>query len=190
MRAAPFAQIVDETSNTPTTSDRSVVSLGVAPYIADSTKRVRKSKHSATGPASWWTDGPAVQSLYQELIESRNIRSPPPAKDDPFGTAFGFPYWTIRKSKRFVLHELRYRRLTNRQMLARLVPADGHPSLDYEFCKSLLRTGHPIGCTTPSSGCSLRRCYRACAVFSPRINLFVPRKLSLPAVPASFFTDS
>lgn len=132
MRAAPFAQIVDELQHADYIGSI-VVSLGVAPDIADYHETCQKIKPLGDRASVLWTDGPAVQSLYQELIEA-DIPLSTPGKGRSVWTAFGF-LLDDPKVETFVLHDcdiVDY----NRQMLARLCLPMVHPSLDYEFCKA------------------------------------------------------
>jgi len=118
------------------------------------------------------------------MIESGQFRSPTPAKDDSVLDRVRFLLDGSESRKRFVLHDLRYRRLQPFRWWHELVPADGPPVVSTtSFCKGLLRTGHQSDAGRVRSGCFDCAVVTRldCSVF-PRINLFVSRKLSLPAV--------
>ncbi|MBB3204834.1 glucosyl-3-phosphoglycerate synthase [Rhodopirellula rubra] len=132
MRAAPFSKIVEELEVADYIGSI-VVSLGVAPDQADYDETCRKIAPLGDRAKVLWTDGPAVQSLYEELIDA-DIPLSTPGKGRSVWTAFGY-LLDDPNVETFVLHDcdiVDY----NRQMLARLCLPMVHPSLDYEFCKA------------------------------------------------------
>jgi glucosyl-3-phosphoglycerate synthase len=80
-----------------------------------------------------WTDGPRVQALYENLIESGlNLRTP--GKGRSVWTAFGYLLGDPRIEV-FALHDcdiVNY----DRELLARLCLPIVHPSFDFDFCKA------------------------------------------------------
>ena len=132
MRATPFDQIIQELTDADYI-DTIVVSLGVAPDRADFEETVQKVAPLGPRAKVLWTDGPAVQSLYHELIE-QGIAVSTPGKGRSVWTAFGY-LLADPKIDTFVLHDcdiVDYDRL----LLARLCLPMVHPALDFEFCKA------------------------------------------------------
>lgn len=132
MRAEPFAKIVQELVDADYIGSI-VVSLGVAPEITDFEETKRKIAPLGERAKVLWTDGPAVQGLYGELIDS-GIPLSTPGKGRSVWTAFGY-LLDDPNIETFVLHDcdiVDY----SRQLLARLCLPMVHPSLDYEFCKA------------------------------------------------------
>ncbi len=132
MRAEPFDRIVRELAGADYI-DTIVVSLGVAPEQTDYDETVAKVAPLGEKATVLWTDGPAVQSLYDELIDS-GISVSTPGKGRSVWTAFGF-LLDDPKINTFVLHDcdiVDYDRL----LLARLCLPMVHPALDFEFCKA------------------------------------------------------
>jgi len=132
MRAEPFGRIVSELAGADYI-DTIVVSLGVAPDQRDYDETVAKIRPLRDRARVLWTDGPAVQAAYDELIES-GIAVSTPGKGRSVWTAFGYLLEDPRIST-FVLHDcdiVDYDRL----LLARLCLPMVHPALDFEFCKA------------------------------------------------------
>jgi glucosyl-3-phosphoglycerate synthase len=132
MRAAPFDKIVKELVGADYI-DTIVVSLGVAPDKSDYDETVAKIAPLGERAKVLWTDGPAVQSLYSELIDS-GIAVSTPGKGRSVWTAFGY-LLDDPKIDTFVLHDcdiVDYDRL----LLSRLCLPMVHPALDFEFCKA------------------------------------------------------
>jgi len=132
MRAEPFGQIIQELVDADYV-DTIVVTLGVAPAEADYREAVQKVAPLGDRCRVLWTDGPAVQSLYSELIEA-GLPIATPGKGRSVWTAFGYlladPTIDV-----FVLHDcdiVDYDRL----LLARLCLPMTHQALDFEFCKA------------------------------------------------------
>ena len=132
MRAEPFDVIVKELADADYV-DTIVVSLGVAPDQKDFDETVAKVKPLGDRAKVLWTDGPEVQSIYGELIDS-GIQVSTPGKGRSVWTAFGYLLADPRIDT-FVLHDcdiVDYDRL----LLARLCLPMVHPALDFEFCKA------------------------------------------------------
>lgn len=132
MRAAPFDKIVTELVHADYI-DTIVVSLGVAPDKTDYDETLAKIAPLGDRAKVLWTDGPAVQSLYQELIDS-GIAVSTPGKGRSVWTAFGY-LLDDPKIDTFVLHDcdiVDY----DRVLLSRLCLPMVHPALDFEFCKA------------------------------------------------------
>ena len=132
MRAAPFDKIVKELVGADYI-DTIVVSLGVAPDKSDYDETVAKIAPLGERAKVLWTDGPAVQSLYSELIDS-GIAVSTPGIGRSVWTAFGY-LLDDPKIDTFVLHDcdiVDYDRL----LLSRLCLPMVHPALDFEFCKA------------------------------------------------------
>jgi len=132
MRAEPFSQIVKELVDADYIGSI-VVSLGVAPDLADYEETKTKIASLGGRAKVLWTDGPEVQSLYGELIEA-GIPLSTPGKGRSVWTAFGY-LLDDPNIETFVLHDcdiVDY----SRKLLARLCLPMVHPSLDYEFCKA------------------------------------------------------
>jgi glucosyl-3-phosphoglycerate synthase len=132
MRAEPFDRIVRELVDADYI-DTIVVSLGVAPERTDYEETVAKIAALGERAKVLWTDGPDVQSLYTELIDS-GIDVSTPGKGRSVWTAFGY-LLDDPKIETFVLHDcdiVDYDRL----LLARLCLPMVHPALDFEFCKA------------------------------------------------------
>ncbi len=132
MRAEPFDRIVRELVDADYL-DTIVVSLGVAPDQRDYDEAVAKIAPLGPRAKVLWTDGPAVQSIYNELIES-GLAVSTPGKGRSVWTAFGYLLEDARIST-FVLHDcdiVDY----DRTLLARLCLPMVHPAIDFEFCKA------------------------------------------------------
>ncbi len=132
MRAAPFDQIVDELQHADYL-ETIVVTLGVAPERLDYEETCRKLEPLGRRARVLWTDGPAIQELYQELIDA-GISVSTPGKGRSVWTAFGF-LLDDPEINTFVLHDcdiVDY----DRFLLARLCLPMVHPALDFEFCKA------------------------------------------------------
>ncbi|MEM9368853.1 MAG: glycosyl transferase [Planctomycetota bacterium] len=132
MRAEPFDRIVSELIAADYVGSI-VVSLGVAPERSDYEETCRKVAPLGSRARVLWTDGPAVQSLYDELIDA-GISVATPGKGRSVWTAFGYLLDDPDVST-FVLHDcdiVDY----DRKLLARLCLPMVHPSLDFEFCKA------------------------------------------------------
>lgn len=132
MRAEPFSIIVNELQQADYI-DTIVVTLGVAPNEADYTETCEKVSALGDRAHVLWTDGPKIQTLYNELIAS-GIPVSTPGKGRSVWTAFGYlladPDIDV-----FVLHDcdiVDY----DRHLLARLCLPMVHPGLDFEFCKA------------------------------------------------------
>jgi len=132
MRAEPFDQIVQQLAAADYIGSI-VVSLGVAPDEADYQQTKQKIAPLGDRAKVIWTDGPQIQSLYQELIE-KGIPVSTPGKGRSVWTAFGY-LLDDPAVETFVLHDcdiVDYDRL----LLARLCLPMVHPGLDFEFCKA------------------------------------------------------
>ena len=132
MRAEPFDRIVKELADADYIHTI-VVSLGVAPEQSDYEETVAKVASLGERAKVLWTDGPAVQSLYEELIDA-GIAVATPGKGRSVWTAFGY-LLDDPAIDTFVLHDcdiVDYDRL----LLARLCLPMVHPALDFEFCKA------------------------------------------------------
>ncbi|MDA9858396.1 glycosyl transferase [Rubripirellula sp.] len=132
MRAEPFDRIVSELVDADYV-DTIVVTLGVAPDQADLDETLQKVSALGSRVRVLWTDGPEVQSMYDELIES-GIAVNTPGKGRSVWTAFGC-LLADPEIDTFVLHDcdiVDYDRL----LLARLCLPMTHPALDFEFCKA------------------------------------------------------
>lgn len=132
MRADPFARIVDQLVDADYI-DTIIVSLGVAPDRSDYEETVAKIQPLGSRAKVLWTDGPEVQSIYQQLIDS-GIAVSTPGKGRSVWTAFGYLLDDSRIDT-FVLHDcdiVDY----DRFLLARLCLPMVHPAIDFEFCKA------------------------------------------------------
>lgn len=132
MRAAAFDRIIAELRDADYV-DTIAVSLGVAPQQADYDATVEKVAGLGERAKVIWTDGPQIQSLYQELIDV-GLPVSTPGKGRSVWTAFGF-LLEDPEINTFVLHDcdiVDYDRL----LLARLCLPMVHPALDFEFCKA------------------------------------------------------
>ncbi len=132
MRAEPFTKIVEELAEADYIGSI-VVSLGVAPDQSDYDETKAKIAGLGDRAKVLWTDGPAVQGLYDELIDA-GIPLSTPGKGRSVWTAFGY-LLDDPNIETFVLHDcdiVDY----SRMLLARLCLPMVHPSLDYEFCKA------------------------------------------------------
>ena len=132
MRAEPFDRIVKELVEADYVNTI-VVAMGVAPNESDLHETLEKVAPLGRRAHVLWTDGPEVQSMYQELIES-GIALNTPGKGRSVWTAFGF-LLADPQIDTFVLHDcdiVDYDRL----LLARLCLPMVHPALDFEFCKA------------------------------------------------------
>ena len=132
MRAEPFQEIVKQLIKADYI-DTIVVTLGVAPERKDYEETVDKIRPLGDRAKVLWTDGPEIQSIYSELIES-GIEVATPGKGRSVWTAFGYLLDDPRLST-FVLHDcdiVDY----DRFLLARLCLPMVHPAIDFEFCKA------------------------------------------------------
>ncbi len=132
MRAEPFDRIVQQLSEADYV-DTIVVTLGVAPDEADYAEAVAKVAPLGQRAKVLWTDGPQIQSLYQELIDE-GIAVSTAGKGRSVWTAFGY-LLADPNIDNFVLHDcdiVDYDRL----LLSRLCLPMVHPGLDFEFCKA------------------------------------------------------
>lgn len=132
MRAEPFERIVGELVEADYVHTI-VVTLGVAPDKSDYEETVAKVAPLGGRARVLWTDGPEIQSLYQELIDS-GIPVSTPGKGRSVWTAFGY-LLADPDIDNFVLHDcdiVDY----DRYLLARLCLPMVHPALDFEFCKA------------------------------------------------------
>jgi glucosyl-3-phosphoglycerate synthase len=132
MRAEPFDRIVAQLADADYV-DTIAVTLGVAPDEADYAETIAKIAPLGDRAKVLWTDGPRIQSLYQELIDA-GIAVATPGKGRSVWTAFGF-LLADPDIDTFVLHDcdiVDYDRL----LLARLCLPMVHPGLDFEFCKA------------------------------------------------------
>ncbi len=132
MRAEPFQEIVKQLVEADYI-DTIVVTLGVAPERKDYEETVDKIRPLGDRAKVLWTDGPEIQSIYSELIES-GIEVATPGKGRSVWTAFGYLLDDPRLST-FVLHDcdiVDY----DRFLLARLCLPMVHPAIDFEFCKA------------------------------------------------------
>ena len=132
MRAAPYAKIIEELQGA-SYIDTVIVALGVAPTAEDYRETVAKTSALGDKAQVLWTDGPRVQSMYQELCEA-GFKLSIPGKGRSAWSAFGY-LLADSKLKAFVLHDcdiVDY----DRFLLARLCLPMAHPSLDFEFCKA------------------------------------------------------
>lgn len=132
MRAEPFQEIVEQLVEADYI-DTIVVTLGVAPERKDYEETVDKIRPLGDRAKVLWTDGPEIQSIYSELIES-GIEVATPGKGRSVWTAFGYLLDDPRLST-FVLHDcdiVDY----DRFLLARLCLPMVHPAIDFEFCKA------------------------------------------------------
>jgi glucosyl-3-phosphoglycerate synthase len=132
MRAEAFDRIVRELTDADYI-DTIVVSMGVAPDQSDYDETVAKIAPLGERAKVLWTDGPEVQSLYNELIDE-GITVSAAGKGRSVWTAFGY-LLADSKIETFVLHDcdiVDYDRL----LLARLCLPMVHPALDFEFCKA------------------------------------------------------
>lgn len=132
MRAEPFDVIVRELEAADYI-DTIVVSLGVAPEKSDYEATVAKVASLGKRCKVLWTDGPEVQDMYGQLVDS-GISVSTPGKGRSVWTAFGF-LLADPEIDTFVLHDcdiVDY----DRTLLARLCLPMVHPALDFEFCKA------------------------------------------------------
>ena len=132
MRAEPFDRIVQELADADYIRTIAVT-LGVAPDEADYAETVAKVAPLGDRAKVLWTDGPLIQSLYQELIDG-GIAVSTPGKGRSVWTAFGY-LLADPEIDTFVLHDcdiVDY----DRFLLARLCLPMVHPGLDFEFCKA------------------------------------------------------
>ncbi len=132
MRAEPFQEIVKQLIEADYI-DTIVVTLGVAPERKDYEETVDKIRPLGDRAKVLWTDGPEIQSIYSELIDS-GIEVATPGKGRSVWTAFGYLLDDPRLST-FVLHDcdiVDY----DRFLLARLCLPMVHPAIDFEFCKA------------------------------------------------------
>lgn len=132
MRATPFDGIVRELAQADYVGSIAVT-LGVAPDRRDYEQTLEKVKPLGPRAKVLWTDGPAIQTLYQELIDA-GIPVATPGKGRSVWTAFGF-LLDDPEINTFVLHDcdiVDY----DRFLLARLCLPMVHPALDFEFCKA------------------------------------------------------
>ncbi|MDC0278842.1 glycosyl transferase [bacterium] len=132
MRAEPFGQIIEQLTEADYI-DTVVVTLGVAQDRRDYEETVAKVKPLGDRAKVLWTDGPEIQSIYSELMDS-GIAVATPGKGRSVWTAFGYLLDDPRLST-FVLHDcdiVDY----DRFLLARLCLPMVHPAIDFEFCKA------------------------------------------------------
>ncbi len=132
MRAAPFAEIVQKLVGA-NYLESIVVTLGVAPDVADYRQTRQIVSQLGSRAAVLWTDGPRVQEMYQELIDA-DFHLSVPGKGRSAWTAYGYLLADPQLSA-FVLHDcdiVDYDRI----MLARLCLPMVHASYDFEFCKA------------------------------------------------------
>ncbi len=132
LRAAPFSRMIEQLRGVDYI-DQVCVVLGDAPDVRD--YRDARELVGRLGPKAevLWTDGAAMQSLYQELAES-GLPVDVPGKGRSVWTAFGYLLADPRLDA-FVLHDcdiVDYDRI----LLARLCLPMAHPSLDFEFAKA------------------------------------------------------
>lgn len=132
MRAEPFETIVRELTDADYLSNI-VVTLGVAPDQSDYEETVAKVAPLGDRAKVLWTDGPKVQDLYAELIDS-GIAVSTPGKGRSVWTAFGY-LLEDPTIDTFVLHDCDIADY-DRLLLARLCLPMVHPALDFEFCKA------------------------------------------------------
>ena len=132
MRAEPFDVIVRELQHADYI-DTIAVTLGVAPEQSDYEETCQKVSVLGDRAKVLWTDGPEIQSLYNELIDSGMSLSTP-GKGRSVWTAFGY-LLSNPEIDTFVLHDcdiVDY----DRFLLSRLCLPMVHPALDFEFCKA------------------------------------------------------
>ncbi|NND97501.1 MAG: glycosyl transferase, partial [Pirellulaceae bacterium] len=132
MRAEPFDVIVKELQQADYIHTIAVT-LGVAPEQNDYDETCRKVAALGDRAKVLWTDGPQIQSLYDELIDSGMAVSTP-GKGRSVWTAFGY-LLADPEIDTFVLHDcdiVDY----DRFLLSRLCLPMVHPALDFEFCKA------------------------------------------------------
>lgn len=131
LRAAPFSRIVEELRGVDYI-DQICVVLGDAPGEQD--PRDARDLVACLGPRAevLWTDGPAMQELYEELGES-GISLNTPGKGRSVWTAIGH-LLADSALEAFVLHDCDIEDY-DRILLARLCLPLAHPSLDFEFAK-------------------------------------------------------
>ncbi len=132
MRAEPFDKIVRELQHADYI-DTIAVTLGVAPENSDYEETLQKVSPLGDRAKVLWTDGPEIQSLYQELIDAGMPLSTP-GKGRSVWTAFGY-LLANPEIDTFVLHDcdiVDY----DRVLLSRLCLPMVHPALDFEFCKA------------------------------------------------------
>jgi glucosyl-3-phosphoglycerate synthase len=132
MRAAPFAQIVEQLKGAAYISTIAVV-LGVAPERADYEQATAIVDQLGPKSRVLWTDGPHFQVLYDKL-NAAGFNLSVPGKGRSVWTAFGY-LLADPQLKAIALHDcdiVGY----DRTMLARLCLPMAHPSLDFEFCKA------------------------------------------------------
>ncbi len=132
MRAAPFTEIIQKLAGA-NYLETIVVTLGVAPDVADYQQTRDIVAPLGQRVAVLWTDGPRVQQLYRELIDA-DFHLSVPGKGRSAWTAYGYLLADPQLSA-FVLHDcdiVDYDRI----MLARLCLPMVHASYDFEFCKA------------------------------------------------------
>ena len=132
MRAPAFGKIIEELKNV-TFIDQISITLGVAPEEADYRETCEKVAPLGDRASVMWTDGPRIQSLYQELNDA-GLNLAVPGKGRSAWTSFGY-LLADPKLKAFVLHDCD---IVNYEidMLARLCLPMAEPSFDFEFCKA------------------------------------------------------
>ena len=132
MRAEPFTRIMEELSHVRYVQDVVVV-LGMAPSVDDFREAVGRVRVLGDRARVLWTEGPRVESLYQQLNDA-GLAVTTAGKGRSVWTAFGYLLADPRL-KVFALHDcdiVNY----DREMLARLCMPLVHPSTDFEFCKA------------------------------------------------------
>lgn len=132
MRAAPFAQIIEELRGAEYINTIAVV-LGVAPDRADYDQAKGIVDQLGSKAQILWTDGPHFQLLFDTLNDA-GFNLSVPGKGRSVWTAFGY-LLADPQLKAIALHDcdiVNY----DRKMLARLCLPMAHPSLDFEFCKA------------------------------------------------------
>lgn len=132
MRAEPFAQIIQQLSETEFL-DTIVVVLNRAEHIEDYRQCANQLKPLGETAHLLWTDGPRGQQLNSELAACGfNVETP--GKGRAVWKAFGY-LLADPDLKAFVLHDcdiVDY----NREMLVRLCLPMAEPGLDFDFCKA------------------------------------------------------
>ena len=132
MRAEPFDVIVNQLQDADYI-EKIVITLGVAPDKSDYAETCQKVSTLGERAKVLWTDGPQIQSLYGELIDTGMPLSTP-GKGRSVWTAFGY-LLADPDIDTFVLHDcdiVDY----DRFLLSRLCLPMVHPALDFEFCKA------------------------------------------------------
>ncbi len=132
MRAQPFDEIVGQLVDADYIHTI-IVTLGLAPDVADYRETVSKLEPLGPRAQVLWTDGPRVSGMYKRLIDD-GFCLETPGKGRSVWTAFGY-LLADRNLKAFALHDcdiVDYDRL----LLTRLCLPMAHSSLDFDFCKA------------------------------------------------------